>query len=72
VVDVSDSGRGIDPENVEHIFERFYRIPDPSHPAGRGIGLTIARSIARAHGGDVTAHSNGLGTGATFKVRIPI
>jgi len=72
VVDVSDSGRGLDPENVEHIFERFYRIPDPSHPAGRGIGLTIARSIARAHGGDVTAHSNGLGTGATFKVRIPL
>jgi signal transduction histidine kinase len=65
-------GQGIDPGQLEHIFERFYRIADPSHPAGRGIGLTIARSIARAHDGDVTAHSDGPGTGSTFEVRIPL
>jgi len=72
IVDVTDSGRGIAQDELDHIFERFYRIADPSHPAGRGIGLTIARSIARAHDGDVTAHSSGLGTGATFQVRIPL
>jgi signal transduction histidine kinase len=72
VVDVSDTGKGIDPGQLGHIFERFYRIADPSHPAGRGIGLTIARSIARAHGGDVTASSPGLGKGATFQVTIPL
>jgi len=72
IVEVTDSGRGIAPDELDHIFERFYRIANPSHPAGRGIGLTIARSIARAHDGDVTAHSNGPGTGATFQVRIPL
>lgn len=72
VVEIADSGRGIDPGQLEHIFERFYRIADPSRPAGRGIGLTIARSITRAHDGDVTAQSDGLGTGATFKVHIPL
>jgi signal transduction histidine kinase len=70
-VDIADTGRGIAGDKLPHIFERFYRIPDPSHPAGRGIGLTIARSIARAHGGDVTAWSDGPGTGATFTVTIP-
>jgi histidine kinase len=72
VVDIADTGRGIAPGELEHIFERFYRIADPSHPAGRGIGLTIARSIARAHDGDVTAHSSGRGAGATFEVHIPL
>lgn len=72
IVDIIDTGRGIARDELSHVFERFYRIADPSHPAGRGIGLTIARSIARAHGGDVTAHSNGPGTGATFTVTIPM
>ena len=54
------------------IFDRFYRIPNPNHPAGRGIGLTIARSIARAHGGDVAAASHGPGSGATFRVTVPL
>jgi signal transduction histidine kinase len=71
VVDVIDTGKGIASDKLPHIFERFYRIADASHPAGRGIGLTIARSIARAHGGDVSASSDGPGTGATFRVTIP-
>jgi signal transduction histidine kinase len=70
-VDIVDTGRGIAAADLPHLFERFFRIADPSHPAGRGIGLTIARSVARAHGGDITAASDGLGRGATFTVIIP-
>jgi len=68
---VSDTGAGIRPAEISRIFERFYRVPDASHPAGRGIGLTIARGMARAHGGDVTATSGGLGKGATFRLTLP-
>jgi len=70
-VEVSDSGRGIAPENLEHVFERFFRADPRGHAAGTGIGLTIARSIARAHGGDLTAASEGLGRGATFRITLP-
>jgi signal transduction histidine kinase len=71
-IDISDTGPGIPPEEVDRIFDRFYRIPSPNHPAGRGIGLTIARGIARAHGGDVVIASHGPGTGATFRVTVPL
>ncbi len=70
-IDVRDTGDGIPPGEIDRIFERFYRVPDASHPAGRGIGLTIARGMARAHGGDVTADSDGPGAGATFHVELP-
>jgi signal transduction histidine kinase len=71
-IEVSDTGPGVPAGEVDRIFDRFYRIPNPDHPAGRGIGLTIARGIARAHGGDVTVASHGLGTGATFRVTVPL
>jgi signal transduction histidine kinase len=70
-VEVTDTGRGIPAGHIDRIFERFYRVPDASHPAGRGIGLTIARGMARAHGGDVTAASGGHGAGATFRLTLP-
>ncbi|NNF69446.1 MAG: HAMP domain-containing histidine kinase [Acidimicrobiia bacterium] len=70
-VEVIDTGVGIVPDQLPHIFERFYRIPDATRTAGRGIGLTIARSLARAHGGDVEASSPGSGKGATFRVTVP-
>lgn len=69
---VSDTGSGVPADQVDRIFERFYRLPDASHPAGRGIGLTIARGMARAHGGDVTATSGGTGRGATFRLTLPV
>ncbi|NYI40048.1 sensor histidine kinase [Demequina lutea] len=70
-VSVADSGPGIAPEELDRIFERFYRVPDASTPGGRGIGLTIARSLVQAHGGTLTAASKGLGHGATFTMRLP-
>lgn len=74
-IEVIDTGSGFDPDESQRIFERFYRSPEPGSTArprtGRGLGLTIARSLARAHGGDVTASSAGTGLGATFRMTIP-
>ncbi len=72
MVDVIDSGRGIAGDELERVFERFYRVPAGGHRPGRGLGLTIARSLARAHGGDVVAHSDGPGTGARFRLTVPL
>ncbi|MGD9705549.1 MAG: sensor histidine kinase [Acidimicrobiia bacterium] len=76
-VDVIDTGSGIPAGELDHIFERFYRGRDSSTTrtrparAGRGIGLTIARSLARAQGGDVVAFSVGQGAGARFRLTVP-
>jgi histidine kinase len=72
-VDVVDTGAGIPPDELERIFDRFYRLRGfAGESTGRGIGLTIARGIARAHTGDVVASSAGLGRGARFRVTIPL
>ncbi len=73
LIRVSDTGEGIAPEHLPHVFERFYRADtarDREH-GGTGIGLAISRAIARAHGGDLTATSAGPGAGATFILRLP-
>jgi histidine kinase len=69
-VRVADTGRGIPPEMIDLVFERFFRA-DRTRP-GTGIGLTIARRIVRLHGGFMTAESEGPGRGATFTVSIPL
>ena len=69
-VAVVDSGEGIDPANLDHVFDRFFRA-DPAQGSGTGIGLTIAHRIIRAHDGEITVESAGPGRGATFSVRIP-
>ncbi len=74
IVRVMDDGIGIAEHDIERIFHRFERLDHPGRPAaagGSGIGLTIARGIARGHGGDITAQSVGLGKGATFTLRLP-
>lgn len=74
VIKVIDDGEGIDAADLPHIFERFYRADKArAHSTqGTGIGLTISRAIALAHGGTLTAHSAGAGRGATFTLRLPL
>ena len=71
---VMDTGIGIAPEHLPHLFERFYRVDKARSRAlgGSGIGLTIARAIVEAHDGHVWASSAGPGQGATFSLTLPI
>jgi len=70
---VEDTGIGIPAEALPYLFERFYRV-DPSRSrasGGSGIGLTIARHLARAMGGEITAASPGIGKGGVFTLILP-
>jgi signal transduction histidine kinase len=71
-VTVSDTGEGIRPEDIPHVFERFYRGEKSRSRAtgGAGLGLAIARSIIEAHGGSMRVES-AAGRGATFFIRLP-
>ena len=72
-VRVTDSGPGIAPEYQSRIFERFFRV-DPGRSrdlGGSGLGLSIVRNTMRAHGGDVTVHSE-IGQGSTFELTFPL
>lgn len=71
-VTVTDTGMGLAPDEEERVFERFYRSGRTGHAGGSGVGLTIARSIARAHGGDITATSAGPDQGSTFRLVLPL
>lgn len=72
-VAVADSGVGIAPEHLPHVFDRFYRVDRSRARAsgGTGIGLTIARHLVEAHGGTIRAESAGLGRGSTFTIVVP-
>ena len=71
---VSDTGRGVDPELLPRIFERFKQSDGTSTRghAGLGLGLAIVRHLVELHGGRVHAESEGVGQGATFTVVLPI
>ena len=66
LVSVEDSGTGIDPKDIEHIFDSFFT----TKSQGMGMGLSICRSIIEAHGGRLWA-SSGLDHGAVFNVQLP-
>jgi len=68
---VKDSGMGIDEPDLEHVFERFYRCDPSRSQAGTGLGLSFARAVARAHGGDITVAST-PGKGSKFTVILPV
>src|SRR4030095_423695 len=71
---VRDSGIGIEPDFLPHVFERFRQADSSTTRAygGLGLGLAIVRHLVELHGGTGAAHSEGKGTGAMFKVKLPI
>ena len=72
VLSVSDSGRGIPPESLSRMFERFYRVPDQeAATAGTGLGLAIAKRIVESNRGTIAVTSE-VGKGSTFTVRLPL
>jgi two-component system, OmpR family, sensor histidine kinase MprB len=69
-VSVRDHGPGIDPADLPHIFDRFYRSPRARTMPGSGLGLAIVKQVADSHGGSVSA-ANAAGGGALFVLRFP-
>jgi signal transduction histidine kinase len=73
-ITVSDSGCGLEPDALPHLFQRFWQADsgaDRQH-GGLGLGLAIVRHIVELHGGSVSAHSEGSGRGAQFCVVLPV
>jgi heavy metal sensor kinase len=70
VVAVQDTGIGIPPVDLPHVFERFYRCDQSRSEPGTGLGLSLARAFARAHQGDITVTST-PGQGSTFTLTLP-
>jgi signal transduction histidine kinase len=71
-IQVIDSGPGISPEHQQHLFERFYRVPDSNNEIhGTGLGLYICREIILAHGGKIEVESE-LGKGTKFHILFPL
>jgi signal transduction histidine kinase len=70
---VADNGRGISPEFLPHVFERFRQQDSSStrESMGLGLGLSIAKHLVELHGGTIRAFSDGAGTGARFEVELP-
>ena len=73
VINITDQGRGIAPEDLGAIFDKFYRTKrrDRTVP-GTGLGLAICKGIVEAHGGSIEALSEGPGRGTTIRIRLPI
>jgi len=71
IVEVTDTGIGIPPEHLPRIFDRFYRVDSARSAGGAGLGLAIARQIAKAHGGRLEVRS-APGAGSTFTIRLPV
>jgi len=73
-IQITDTGSGIAPQHLPHVFDRFYRA-DPARTretGGTGLGLAITRAIIESHGGSIQAESEGAGQGSTFIVELPV
>ena len=74
IVTVNDQGTGISADALPHVFERFYRADEArvrKGAGGTGLGLAISRATLKAHGGGISAESDGPGMGSTFRVWLP-
>jgi two-component system OmpR family sensor kinase len=73
LVEVADEGPGLDEEQLEHVFERFFRTDASRARAsgGVGLGLSIVDAVVRAHGGEATASSR-PGEGTTIRLQLPL
>jgi signal transduction histidine kinase len=70
-IEVRDTGRGISPDALQHVFDRFYQEDASRARHGAGLGLAIAKEIVAAHGGKISVRSQ-LGQGTVFSVRLPL
>ena len=70
-MEVADRGHGLSKDEVEHVFDKFYRSPSHRHKGGVGLGLTICRGIVQAHGGRIWVE-NRPGGGAVFRFTLPV
>ena len=71
VIEIADTGEGIEADQIDHIFERFYRVDKAHSTRGFGLGLPIAHRIVERHHGAITAQSE-VGLGSTFRILLPI
>lgn len=71
LIEVRDTGRGISPDALQHVFDRFYQEDASRARHGAGLGLAIAKEIVAAHGGKISVRSQ-LGQGTVFSVRLPL
>jgi signal transduction histidine kinase len=71
---VRDEGIGIDPVDLEHIFEKFYRATNKEAATvkGTGLGLALSKTIVEMHGGRIGATSKGIGQGSVFYFTLPL
>ena len=69
MIEISDTGIGISPDNLKKIFDKFIQIDD-SAPGSLGLGLSIAKEVIEFHNGEIKAFSD-LGKGSTFQIKIP-
>jgi signal transduction histidine kinase len=71
VLEIEDTGVGIEPDAQRHLFDRFFRAPGAGDYAGAGLGLAITKAIVDGHGGSISVSSE-PGVGTTFRVELPV
>jgi signal transduction histidine kinase/DNA-binding response OmpR family regulator len=70
-IHVSDTGKGISAEHIQHIFDRFYQIPEKVDRMGTGVGLSLCKELMEVHRGSIEVQSD-LGAGSDFKIHFPV